>query len=434
MFNTNELFSPGKLTICMDGGAGSSGKGRLGAWLCNHASHFDGTYSWSFACNAFMSNAAHTIVLDDGTEYVYQSLNSMAYAHNFKKIYICGGAVLELQPLLNEIKINNIKPYELGIHPLVAIVQQKDIDYERGVANFDGDKINAHQADNMKIGSTLHGVGAARARRILRRSDVVLARDVPELKQYICQTDEEIINRLEHGEAGLMEIAQGYSLGYLSRFYPKSTSRNCTVAAGLDDCGIPPKYAGNVVINFRTYPIRVNSNKYVDNRTNAVLTSDDIEKMTICGDGKYIMMYKGDSGGVYDDQTELTWDDITKSSGILDSNPTARICEKSTLTKLERRVFTFSKQNVLDAVRFNATSLQTFISVNFMNYVDHTLTGVRGGMDKLSDKAKNWLNDNIYNVLGKLVRDHHISAHLLCVGTGPKTDDMISDYLRTDQN
>jgi adenylosuccinate synthase len=395
----------------MDGGAGSSGKGKISSFIGEHADN------WQFCCNAFMSNAAHWVVLDDGRKYLYQALNSVAYLKKYQKMYVCGGAVQELDPILREIKENEVEPHRLGIHPLVAFVQQKDIDYEAGRCDFEGNYFEGTQhSDAMKLGSTLHGVGAARARRILRRKDVLLARDIPELQPYLCWTNEEITRRLQDGQAGLMEIAQGYQLGYLTRFYPKTTSRNCTVAAGLDDCQIAPKYAGNVIINMRTYPIRVNSNKYVHPDTGKLI--NDIEIKALRAEGREPVIYKGDSGGGYPDQTETTWDAVTADSGIKEVNPSAEIREITSLTKLERRVFTFSRQNLNDAIRDNATNGNTYISLNFVNYVDAKLEGARGGREKLTQKLCRWLNGNIQLQDGN-------EAKLAFLGTGAKTDDMI---------
>ncbi len=414
MFDTNFAFHSGKMTILLDGGAGSSGKGKLASFVGEHADN------WQFCCNAFMSNAAHWVVLDNGAKYLYQSLNSVAHLKDkYEKMYICGGAVMELQPLLSEIAQHELTPVQLGINPLVAIVQPKDIDYERGVANFNGDMFEELvHSDCMKLGSTLHGVGAARARRILRRSDVLLARDIPELQPFLCWTNQEMMSRLENGQAGFMEIAQGYQLGYLSQFYPKTTSRNCTVAAGLDDCGLPPSVAGDVIINFRTFPIRVNSNKYVHAETGKVLTSDDMDRLRDDGDGNLIRELKGDSGGCYDDQREITWWDVTEASGVRDIDPDREITEKSSLTRLERRVYTFSTQNLLDALRFNATSGYTYVAVNFINYVDVGIEGKRGGQDQITPKAQRWID--------RFIEIGEPTNHeLKFLGTGAATDDMI---------
>ena len=407
MFDTSFAFHPGKMTVLLDGGAGSSGKGKVASFVGQYADN------WQFCCNAFMSNAAHIVVDNNGQKYLYQALNSVAHLKSrYEKMYLCGGAVMELKPLLSEIQQHSLTPKTLGINPLMAIVQQKDVDYERGVCDFEGNKIGNVQSDCMKLGSTLHGVGAARARRILRRSDVLLARDVPELKPFLCWTDREMMDRLERGQAGFMEIAQGYQLGYLGQFYPKATSRNCTVAAGLDDCGLPPSVVEDVIVNFRTFPIRVNSNKYVNSETNAILTAEDMDAMRDEGRAGLIKILKGDSGGCYDDQHEITWDEVTASSGIKSIDPNAEIRERTSLTKLERRVYTFSKQNLRDALRFNQGSGKTYVSINFMNYVDASLSAYN-----TTEKVRQWLREN--------VELNSPKEELKFLGTGPKTDDMI---------
>lgn len=107
------------------------------------------------------------------------------------------------------------------------------------------------------------------------------------------------------------------------------TSRNCTVAAGLNDANIHPSFLGKVSMSLRTYPIRV-GNIY-DN------------------EGKRI----GWSGPVYSDQTEVTWEEL----GI---EP-----EVTTVTKRIRRVFTWSKLQFEAAVKDNRPNLLFF---NFANY------------------------------------------------------------------
>lgn len=410
LINTDFLFAPGKMTILMDGGAGSSGKGKLASFIGEHSN------KWSFCCNAFMSNAAHWVVLDDGTKYLYQTLNSVAYLKSYQKLYVCGGSVIELDAFHREVKENGLDPTRLGIHPLAAVVQQKDVDYESGLCDYEGHYFPSRvYSDAMKIGSTVHGVGAARARRILRRNDVLVARQIPELAPYLCDTHHEMMDRLERGESGLMEIAQGFQLGYLHpEFYPKCTSRNCTVAAGLDDCQLPPSVAGDVIINFRTYPIRVSSNKYIDAKDGAILTAAMMMEMQLQGRGYDIKVLQGDSGGCYPDQREITWEEVTAAA----SSPT-KIIELSSLTKLPRRVYTFSKQNVKEAIRFNKTSGKVYVSVNFINYVDGTLSGVRGGLSQLTDRGMAWIRDNVIGPCAEA------GADLKFLGTGARTDDML---------
>jgi len=409
MFNTEWLFKAGKLTICMDASAGSSGKGKVASFIAKHAEN------WQFACNAFSAQAGHWVI-DNGRKYFYQTFNSCAYLNNYEKLYIGPGAAIELKALFREIEESNIPAEKVGINPLCSIIQEKDAAFERGEVDLDGNKINRHDG-TMKTGSTCHGVGAARARRVLRRPDLILAKDVPELEQFLCDTSEEIIDRLNRGQSGLLEIAQGFQLSLmLPSMYPYTTSRNVTVAAAFDDMMLPICFAGDVVINCRTYPIRINSNKYIDPETGRHLTWNEV--VSYKKENRNIEIYKGNSGPGYDDQREITWDELTELSG----SP-SKIIELTSVTKLPRRIFTFSRKNIEQAIRYNKTSGRTFISVNFANYVDYDMSNKKGVLeyplaagDIMTSKFNQWLSDNIPSSAGDV----------RFVGTGPETDDMIT--------
>jgi adenylosuccinate synthase len=410
-FNTNGLFEPGKITICMDASAGSSGKGKIASFIAKHADN------WQFCCNAFSAQAGHWVV-DDVGKFFYQTFNSCAYLDKYEKMYVGPGSAIELEALFREIEESSIKPYKIGIHPLATIIQEKDAAFERGEVDLDGNPIRKHDG-TMKTGSTCHGVGACRARRVLRRPDLLLARDIPELKEFICDTTEEIIERLNKGQAGLLEIAQGFQLSImLPSMYPYCTSRNVTVAAALDDMMLPVIYAGNVILNCRTYPIRINSNKYRDRDTGEHLIWDQVEEYK--NKGK-LEIYKGNSGPGYGDQKEITWEELTEWSGSPEP-----IVEMTSVTKLPRRVFTFSKSNLEQAITYNRTPGRTSISINFANYVDHTMSGRRGMVwfpavsgDNVTRKFINWLKENVYPVANKT------RSLVQFIGTGPHTDDMI---------
>jgi hypothetical protein len=413
MFDTDDVFEPGKLTICLDASAGSSGKGKVASFIADHAD------TWQFCCNTFSAQAGHWVKLDNGKLYFYQTLNSCAYSDKYQKMYIGPGAAIELPAFFREMEENNIDPRRIGIHPLATIIQDIDAAFERGEVDFDGTPRNKHDG-TMKTGSTCHGVGACRARRILRRPDLKIVRDAPELKEFLCDTTEEIMERLDKGQSGLFEIAQGFQLSLmLSGMFPYCTSRNVTVAAGFDDMMLPTRYAGNIILNCRTFPIRINSNKYLDPETNKHLIWEEIEAYR--REGREIKIYEGDSGPGYDDQTEMSWEDLTKLSGSPEP-----IIEMTSVTKLPRRVFTFSKKNLIQAIKYNHTGKRVFVSVNFANYVDHSMSGNRGIItpthqsgDFITDKFKNWLDENLKPVL------EGTPAVLKFIGTGPLTDDMI---------
>lgn len=399
------MFRPGKITVVGDSGAGSSAKGLRSAniWKHHRASHT------TFAVNTFLSNAAHTVILENGQSYIYQCLSSISML-DYEKQYIAPGATFAESEILREIEDHNLTPDKLGIHPQVAIVTQKDIDYEKGLCDFEGNPKEQQESINLRIGSTLHGVGAARARRILRRPDAVLARDLPSLKPFLCDTAEEILVRLRKGESGLGEIAQGWQLSLFLKYYPKCTSRNCSVAAFLDDAMLPPVVLGPFVANFRTFPIRVNSNKYVRKSDKKILTWDEWEATP--EDNRVLIA--GDSGGCYDDQLETTWEEISKNAG-------ETIVEQTSLTRLPRRVYSFSRNNLVESIIHNNTGDDIYISVNFMNYVDASVKG-KSDNSVLTNKVKSWLDYNINPGIIELSK-HNIHIKGMFIGTWKTIDD-----------
>jgi hypothetical protein len=302
---------------------------------------------------------------------------------------------------------SNIDPKKIGISPIVAIIQDIDSAYERGEVDLEGEAFCSAGLGTMKSGSTCHGVGACKARKVLRKPNIKLARDIPALKEFLCDVPNEIMTRLDSGQAGLCEIAQGFQLSMgLPHFYPYTTSRNCSVMAGLDDMMIPPIYAGPVALNYRTYPIRISNKKYIG-EDGAHLTWDDVQNGVPHEEKTF------SSGPGYDDQEEITWEQLTESS-----HSPEPIIELTSVTKLPRRVFTFSKKNLAESIKYNRTGHEMYISINFANYVDHNMNAVRGGEDKVTEQFKRWIYDNIIqNDIG--------NAELAFIGTGAKTDDMV---------
>lgn len=405
------MFKPGKLTLILDAGAGSSSKGLRAAniWKNNRQDH---SY---FAVNTYLSNAAHTIINDDGIEHVHQCLSSITTIGGYDVQYLSPGCAWSKDEILNEIKQFGIGPDKLRIHPNAIIVTDTDINYEKGLVDFEGNPKQDRGSANLQIGSTLHGVGAARARRVLRRPDSMRASDLPELEPFLCKTQLDIMDRLNRGESGLGEIAQGFQLSLMGDFFPRTTSRNCSVAAFLDDAMLPPSAAGPVVINFRTFPIRVNSNKYIRKSDGKILTWNEYTNT----DPNDVQVISGDSGSWYSDQKELDWKYISESAG-------EEIFETTSLTKMPRRVATFSIINLKEATRFNNTGHEIYLSVNFMNYVDATVKAKRTKNEVLTEKVSSWIKENIWSTdLADYYDRHNIKISGLFVGTWKTVDDSI---------
>ena len=406
MFNTNFVFKPGKLTITLDASAGSSGKGKLGSFITHYADN------WQFAINTFYPQAGHWVKLEDGRSFFYQTFNSCAYQDKYEKIYIAPGAMIELPAFFRELEENKIPRNKIGISPLAAILQDIDAGFEKGILDFDGKKLDVRQDGTMKRGTTAHGCGACRARRVLRRPEAKYAKDIPELKEFLCNVSEEVMERLGEGQSGLMEVAQGFQLSYLlHEFFPYTTSRNCTTMAAMDDAMLPIHYAGDVIINCRTLPIRINNFKYIAPDGHHLTWA---EKCEYDKESKKYEKYEGSSGPGYVDQKEITWDEVTKWSGS--KTP---IIEMTSVTKLPRRVFSFSRINLTDAIKYNRANGKVYISVNFMNYIDSEVSKINGKLSKISDltqRAKTWCEDYLTLEQQKMLK---------FIGTGAMLNDQI---------
>lgn len=405
MKKTNSVFIPGKLSVLMDAAAGSSGKGKLAAFVYENADNYQ------FVCNNHSKQASHTIVDDSGT-YIYKQLCAISHKHHkFEKMYIGHGAGIDLKALFAEIEMTGLPTEKLGISPLATIIQDIDQKFEMGEVDMDGKVIEKHDG-TVKFGSTCSGVGAARARKVLRRPNILLARDVPELAPYICDVPGEIMARLDSGQSGLMEIPQGFQLSYgLDKFYPYCTSRNSTVSAGLDDMMLPPKYVGNVILNLRSYPIRIHSFKYISTEDGHHLTWEEVQSGNVPHD-----KIESNSGDGWDDQKEITWEELTERAGAPEL-----IMECTTLTKLPRRPFTFSKENLRQAIKFNDTGHKIFLNLNFSDYIDSSIKGAKKDDNvTIPEKVKNFVDENIIPVMKEF---NNVSLEWL--GTGAHTDETI---------
>jgi adenylosuccinate synthase len=113
----------------------------------------------------------------------------------------------------------------------------------------------------------------------------------------------------------------------------------------------------------------------------------------------------GYSGDCYDDQQEMTWEEVGKLCGAPQDTFKG---ELTTVTKRLRRVFSFSEKQILDAVAINGA---TDIALNFANYIDW---GCFGTNDPDSLPAK------VTDFIKKLEDLTGIKVSI--VGTGPRNN------------
>jgi adenylosuccinate synthase len=167
---------------------------------------------------------------------------------------------------------------------------------------------------------------------------------------------------LREASSVLIEGAQGYGLSMYHGFYPYTTSRDVSLWQILADCGIPhdmiPSLMGDISMNVigtcRTYPIRV-ANRFDTHGTQV-----------------------GYSGPCYDDQLEISFEEIGQKT------------ELTTVTKLPRRIFTFSRKQIGEAIEYNGARE---IFLNFVNYcrTEEEVQDIVESIERSPDTVVRWI-------------------------------------------
>lgn len=269
-------------------------------------------------------NAGHTAYDDQGRPWAMRQVPIGAVTNSMAVLVICAGSEIDIEVLADE-----VQRLEAGGIPV------KHRLYIDGMATIIEDRHKIEEGiDQMRerIGSTAKGIGAARADRMMRRAK--LARDCrDELSKYglVIDTQRALNDAERAGASIILEGTQGYGLGISAGHYPHCTSGDCRNIDMLSQTGIVPSSSMHTWVVYRTYPIRV----------------------------------AGNSGYMYN---ELTWEHLGDISGGY-IKP-----ERTTVTKLVRRVAGWDAQLARDAMRANGgPGPQMHACLMFCDYLDPAL-------------------------------------------------------------
>ena len=222
--------------VVVGGNYGSEGKGNIAFYL---APEYD------ILMRVGGPNAAHTVYPTSRGTFTHFSLPSGTLAG--QAVLVLGpGAVVDPPELLREIADCGVDHDRLSIDPHVMVIEARDREEEIDLGET--------------IGSTKSGTGAATSRRLLRGSDVCLARDVPDLRPFVRPTYEILEDAYSSGKRIMLEGTQGSGLSLHHGPYPYVTSRDTNVSGCLAEAGIAPARVRRIVMVTRTYPIRVEGN------------------------------------------------------------------------------------------------------------------------------------------------------------------------------
>lgn len=290
--------------VLVDGQFGSTGKGLLAAYMAvNHGDPIEAVIT-----NAG-PNSGHTAYWGD-EKIVLKQLPTFPVIRarmgmEVPPVFISAGAIIDHEILNREVEKYGIKVH-LSAQAAVIHEEDRKAELEGSIA---------------AVAGTRQGVGEALANKVKRRPDAVVAGANVEWHPLISVYDK---TPNWSKVSTFVEVSQGFSLGINSEFYPKVTSRECTVMQALTDARIHPSLYCQSMMVVRTFPIRVGN---VDGH---------------------------DSGGWYKDQQETTWEQI----GVTP--------ETTTVTGRVRRVAYFSELQFKEALLANRPKV---VLVNFMNYL-----------------------------------------------------------------
>ncbi|MGC9013445.1 MAG: adenylosuccinate synthetase [Thermoproteota archaeon] len=186
-------------------------------------------------------NAGHTVVVS-GKTYKLR-LTPSAFVCESTRLMIAPGANISLEVFFKEIESLGLKN-RLRVDYNASIIEEKHIKQDR-------------EDSFLKeiIGSTGSGVGPAIADRVLRKAK--LAKDIPELKDFLVDVSEEVNNALDEGKVVHLEGSQGFYLSLYHGTYPYVTGRDTTAAAVLSEVGVGPKRVDEVILVLKGYVTRV---------------------------------------------------------------------------------------------------------------------------------------------------------------------------------
>ena len=176
---------------------------------------------------------------------------------------------------------------------------------------------------------------------------------------------------MDRGKKVLVEGTQGSGLSlYHSSYYPKATSRDTNAAGFVSEVGLSPRLISEIVLVFRTFPIRV----------------------------------AGAQAGPL--REELTWEQLQA-----ESNSPVPLHEYTSVTHRLRRLGRFDWEAAATAVMLNRP---TKIAANFLDYFDFK-----------NRDASEWaaLTAGAMAFVENL--EKACGAPVFCLGTGPRLSDNV---------
>ena len=214
---------------------GDEGKGKIISYLALKD-------NLDFCVRTGSVNAAHT-VWHQGNKYALHMIPA-AFINPKTRLLIAAGANVHVGQFFKEMELTHVETNRIGIDQNSSIIEQKHSEIDKA------------SAINKGIGTTGWGVGPAIEERVRRTAK--LAKDMPELKPFICDQIKEVNDGLDNGKNVILEGTQGFMLSlFLSGGYPYVTGRDTGASAIASEAGIGPTRVDDVIIVYKSFITRV---------------------------------------------------------------------------------------------------------------------------------------------------------------------------------
>ncbi|MCW3982842.1 MAG: adenylosuccinate synthetase [Candidatus Bathyarchaeota archaeon] len=214
---------------------GDEGKGKIISYLALKD-------NLDFCVRTGSVNAAHT-VWQDNKKYALHMVPA-GFLNPKTRLLIAAGANVHIGQFFKEVELTQVDAKRMGIDQNASIIEQKHSDQDKA------------SAINKGIGTTGWGVGPALEERVRRTAK--LAKDMPELKPYLCDGITEVNDGLDEGKSVLLEGTQGFMLSlFLGGGYPYVTGRDTSASAIASEAGVGPTRVDDVIIVYKSFITRV---------------------------------------------------------------------------------------------------------------------------------------------------------------------------------
>ncbi|RLG57008.1 MAG: adenylosuccinate synthetase [Hadesarchaea archaeon] len=222
-------------TIVAGGFWGDEGKGKIIAYLALQDK------PKIIARAGVGPNAGHT-VYHRGKKFGLRQI-PCGFVYGGARLLIGPGVLVNPEIVLKEVELTETKE-RLGIDQNCAVIEPHHIEH---------DKSSEHLKE--KIGTTGTGCGPANIARVNRTAK--LAKDVPDLRDFLTDVPMEVNDSIKKGETVLIEGSQGFALSLIHGTYPYVTSKDTAASTLAADVGIGPTRVDDVILVFKAYVSRV---------------------------------------------------------------------------------------------------------------------------------------------------------------------------------